>query len=373
MSVPYISTATVGSAHESDILGVCVTPKFTITCSSDGYLKLWNNNNSDRTLHSKMLVDKVGLHHVEALVEVIDMKKVLLIATVSFSGKIYIYRFDYESDELKRVRFDPAESGLTKKTAFLSPVFDTTAGLIIFACTTVSGKAIIFDLTVEDDEINFVLRGELFANDTSFATCICSDINHNRLVVGHQNGNAYMYDFRQLILTYTFESFGLKNSKSLNIVRDVKFSPQNGEWLAIAHDSGPHGTISLYDVKYGEYLGSFTVATHSTNVGIGNFAHSKWCFSISFNNQGDKLVSCGLDNTIRVWDVDSRTCLKTLRLNTTDLDDEEVSKLNDLDSSACTSVRFVPHGIFPEDGQNDGLVAVGFDRSIRWFREAGGI
>lgn len=373
MSTPYISTSITGLAHLSDILGVCVCNRFTITCSSDGYLKLWKNHSSERELHTEILVNKLGLHHVSILEDVVDANKILLISTVSFSGMIYMFKFDFENDQLIDLNFNPLDYGLNKKAAFWSPIFDLRAGLTIFACTTVTGRTSIFDVSIENNDINFKFRGELYANDDSFATCICSDIENNKIVVGHQNGNAYLYDFNQLILSYNFESYGFKNSKSLNIIRSIAFSPNNSELLAIAHDSGPFGTISLYDVKYGEYLGSFTISTHSNNVGVGNFAHSKWCLSISFDNEGNKLVSCGLDNLVRIWDVESRTCLNTIKLNSTDLNDEDVSKLNDLDSAACTCVKFVNQGIFKEDGQNSGIVVVGFDRSIRWFREAGGI
>lgn len=376
MSTPFISTATVGSAHLSDILGVCITKKFTITCSSDGFLKFWNNNSSERSLYHELLVDKLGLHHVEVLEDVFDARKVLLISTVSFRGKIYVFKYDYESDKLVDLKFDSTNSGVPKKVAFWAPLFDTMAGCTIFACTTVTGKAIIFNVTIEDEEFKFNYRGELFANDTSFATCICSNIEENKIVIGHQNGNAYLYDFQQMLLSFNFESYGLKSNSdnnSLHIVRSVKLSPNNSELLAIANDSGSYGTISLYDVKFGEYLGSFTLSTHSSNVGVGNFAHSKWCLSIDFNEKGDKLVSCSLDNTVRVWDVESRTFLTSLKLNETDLEDKDVAQLNDMDSSACTDIKYIPSGIFGEDGLNEGIVVVGFDRSIRWFREAGGI
>lgn len=373
MSTPYISTAIVGSAHTSDILGVCVADRFTITCSSDGYLKLWKNDSSDRTLHLEKLVDKIGLHHVEIFQDAFEMKKFLVIATVSFSGRAYLFSYNFETNELIDLKFNPQNSGLKKKASFWCPIFDSTKYSNIFACTTVSGKTEIFDVNFEEG-LSFSYRGELYANDSSFATCICSDIENNKIVVGHQNGNTYLYDFKQLLLSFNFESYGLKNSqKSLNIVRSIKFSPHGSEFLAVSIDSGPFGTISLYDVKYGEYLGSFTISTHSSNVGVGNFAHSKWCLSIDFNQEGNHLVSCGLDNLVRIWDVESRTCVTMLKLNPTDLDDEEVDKLNDLDTSSCACIKYVAKGIFKEDGNNDGLVVVGFDRSIRWYREAGGL
>lgn len=373
MSTPYISTATVGDAHNSDILGVCITERFTVTVSSDGFLKLWDNLRSERSEYKKVLVNQLGLHHVACFEDVVDMKKVLIIAVVSFSGKLYLYKYDFDANELIDLEFDAAKAGMTNKTAFWFPQFDSKAASIVLACTTVSGKTKIFDVMFEENgELVLTWKGELYANDNSFATSLCLDLETNKAVVGHQNGNVYLYDTEQMLLSYNFESSGLKNSKSLNIVRDIKFSP-NGELLAIASDSGPFGTITLYDVKYGEYMGSFIISTHSSNVGVGNFAHSKWCLSIDFNKTGDKLVSCGLDNNIRVWNVETRTCVNTLRLNSTDLDDDAVSKLNDMDTSACTNIKFVPQGIFKEDGQNDGLVVVGFDRSIRWYREAGGL
>ena len=372
MSTPYISTATVGNAHKSDILDVEVTSRFTVTVSSDGFLKLWSNESSERSLHKEVLVNKVGLHHVSVLEDIIDMKRVMIFALGSFSGTLSLWKYDFDTEELIDLNFDYKTTGLSAKSLFWFPKFAIGSGEIKFICTTVSGRTAVFDVTVEEGNPTLDYKGELYSNDNSFATCVSIDIDNNRIVVGHQNGNFYLYDIKQLLLSYNFESFGIKNSKSLNIVRSVAFSP-NGELLAIANDSGPYGTISLYDVKYGEYLGAFVISTHSSNVGVGNFAHSKWCMSIAFNKDGKKLVSCGLDNLIKIWDVESRSCLNTLKLNATDLEDEDVLKLDDMDISACTSVTFVEQGIFKEDGQNDGLVVVGFDRSIRWFREAGGL
>lgn len=376
MSTPYISTAIVGSAHSSDILGVTVCDLFTITCSSDGYLKFWENSSTERKIHFEQLVDKIGLHHVTYFQNAFDMKKILLIATVSFSGKAYIYQYDYDNDKLIDLKFNLIESGLKNKTSLWCPIFDTCKSGTIFACTTVSGSTKIFNINIEEgneNKINFQYKGELFSNDTSFATCISSDIKNNKIVIGHQNGNTYLYDFKQMVLSYNFETQGIKNSKSLNIIRDVKLSPNDCKYLAIASDSGPFGTISLYDVMYGEYLGSFKIATHSANVGIGNFAHSKWCMSIDFNKNGDKLVSCGFDNIIRIWDVESRTSLNLIHLNSTDMNDEDVDKLTDLDTSTCINVEFNDEGKFKDYGQNCGITVVGFDRCIRWFREAGGI
>lgn len=375
MSTPYISTAIVGSAHKSDILGVSVCKKFTVSCSSDGTLKLWDNTKSTRDLVHEKIVDKIGLHHVEVFEQTINKVNRVLVACVSFSGVLYLYEIDGKTNELVDLGFNCMETGLKKKTAFWAPVFDYCADEIILACTTVAGSTKIFNIEVEPENSNleFKYKGELFANDTSIATCICSDINNNRMVVGHQNGNTYLYDFKQMVLAFNFESYGMKTNKSLNIVRSLKLSPNNSKYLAIASDSGPFGTISLYDVKFGEYLGSFKLATHSSNVGIGNFAHSKWCLSIDFNHTGEKLVSCGFDNSVRVWDVESRTSLNHLPLSSTDMDDEHVEQLNDLDSSACVDVKFVQPGIFKEEGQNSAITVVGFDRSIRWFREAGGI
>ncbi|QPG75672.1 hypothetical protein FOA43_003031 [Brettanomyces nanus] len=394
MSRKYISTAIIGDAHKSDILGVSVTKGFTITCSSDGYLKFWENDTSDKKLSLEQFVDKLGLHHVTAFEDTIQSQKVLLVCTVSFSGKCYLYSYERESSQLTSLVEALPEELTNSKISYWACKLtkDELGELNILALTTVTGHTEVFRILfghdgddngefktseVSQDALlpSFQYRGTAYANDANFATCLDVNVGQKRLAVGHQNGGIYLYDLEYLKLLYSFESFGLKSnlsSSQLSTTRCVRFSP-GGSLLAVARDSGPYGTVTLYDVKYGETVGSLTMPTHSASVGIGSYAHGKWCLSVSFNDDGTLIATGGLDNQIRVWNVETKESEAVLTINRTDISDEELKNSNELDKATCCSLSFIDKGANVAEGNNDGLVIVGFDRAIRWFREAGGV
>ncbi|ODV86575.1 hypothetical protein CANARDRAFT_27008 [[Candida] arabinofermentans NRRL YB-2248] len=372
----YISTFVVGEAHDSDILDVAISKDFTITCSADGYLKLWNND-PNRALRLSKFVDKLGLHHISVFEDVIDAQPMLLLATVSFSGKSYFYQFDFETSTLLTIKDLPAELTNTN-TFFWANAFakDSNSVAHTYATTLTTGASQVYRLTF-DKESNlcpkFQFLGITPTGESTFATCIDLDVAAKKLVVGYQNGSVHLYDLDYLKPLYEFQSFGLtKNtsSSSLSAVRNVKFSPA-GKLLAVARDSGSYGTITLYDVKYCETIGSLTISTHSSNVGIGGYAHDKWCLSIAFNEDGSVLASGGLDDKIRLWNVETKERDATISISKSDVSDNNDG--NRLDEATCCSLSFIKKGLINGEGDNDGLVAVGFDRVIRWFREAGGI
>lgn len=377
MAIKYISTATRGNAHKSDILGVSLASKCTVTVSADGVLKLWANASFERELVSELDVDPLGLHHVSVFEDTLTGSgaKVCFIGAVGFSGKFHLISYS-TTDGLKKIDFSPEM--VTKASSYWAPCFvkDWENGKDHFlAITTVTGATQVFSFDfLEGDEIpTFVHKGEVSANDDSFAVSIDAHASSKKVVIGHQNGSVYLYDLQRLMLLFNFETYGLKQTnKSINIVRSLSFSP-NGQLLAIARDSGPYGTVSVHDVKYGEFLGTLTLSTHSSNVGVGSYAHKKWCMAVAFNASGTLIATGGFDNKIRIWDVETRQCEATLQLNTTDISDEDLETSTSLDESACVDLQFVAPGLIDDDGKNDGLIVVGLDRAIRWFREAGGV
>ncbi|KAH3661645.1 hypothetical protein OGAPHI_006495 [Ogataea philodendri] len=365
MGKQYISTAIVGDAHRSDILDVCVSKKYTVTCSADGSLKLWLNSDSEKPLEKQVLVDKLGLHHVSLF----ETESELLIGTVSFAGKFYLYRL---GQDLEAVDELPAELK-NEKSSFWAVKFmkDPENESDLLALTMATGETQIYSV----DGGNLIYSGKTVSSDKSFATSVDLDPMFKRMAVGHQNGNVYIYDLEYLKPLYEFQSYGLKkatSASSLSTVRCVRFSP-GGTLLAVARDSGAYGTIFLYDVKYGEVIGTLTNASHSSNVGIGGFAHNSWCMSVSFNEDGTLLASGGLDDTIRIWSTSTRTKEASLVVSRSDVDDEALQNTNQLDHATCCALSFIPKKLIPGEGDNDGLVIVGFDRAIRWFREAGGV
>jgi len=66
----------------------------------------------------------------------------------------------------------------------------------------------------------------------------------------------------------------------------------------VATGSTDH-SAKLWDVERGQEL--FTLAGHEAEV-----------VSLSFNTDGDKILTASFDNTAKIWDVMSGQCLATL-------------------------------------------------------------
>lgn len=391
MAIKYISTATRGAAHASDVMGVALAGGNVATAGADGFLRVWNNSAFEREQVAELDVDSKGLHHVSVFEDTLPVTgtRVCLLGCVGFSGEFHLVAL--EGSTLRKLAFNPETP---HHGSYWAPCFvrDWERGEAhCLAITTVTGQTQVFSLSFPEGEPEpvFVHRGQLEANDSSFAVSVAAHASSQRLVVGHQNGSVYLYDLVRMMLVFNFETYALQNNavlaaggasgaksvkgaRSVNVVRSLAFSP-NGQLLAVARDSGPYGTVALHDVKYGEFLGTFTVASHSSNVGVGSYAHKKWCMCLDFNQSGTLLATGGFDNKVRVWDVETRTCEATLQLSATDISDEDLETSTSLDESACVDLMFVAPGVIEGDGKNDALVVVGFDRAVRWFREAGGV
>ncbi|ODV96128.1 hypothetical protein PACTADRAFT_49530 [Pachysolen tannophilus NRRL Y-2460] len=387
MPKQYISTNSVKNAHKSDVLGLSITKNYTVTVSSDGYIKLWNLTNSERV--ASQFVNKLGLHHLSVFEDIINNIHYLIIAVVAFDGKCYFYEFETKFVELvslnERLGFNNYAIDFLKDPLGKSNKFVSTES---------NGNCKIYDLLIEGKEqndlgisgINLQLQGTIEPKLKNFATSVSLDSKGSNIAIGYQNGDVYLYDLEVLKPIYSFYGFGLKNDNNSTTVRSIKFSPTD-RLLAVARDSGPYGTITLYDVKYGDTIGTFTAPTHSANVSIGGYAHEGWCFSLDFNEDGSLLASGGFDSKIRIWNVKNRQREATLILTKSDFSADVNEKIkeneiepnneeyeDEMDDSVITSVKFIKSGLrIGEGDQNEGLCAVGFDRGIRWYREAGGI
>lgn len=377
MSRKYISTAVIGDAHKSDILGVAVTKAITVSCSSDGYIKVWDNTSKDRSNIASDFVDKVGLHHVTALEDVVDGIRRIFVGCVSFSGRFYLYQ--YHKTHLDPIKTNLPDELTDKKCSFWACKMrkGNEGNSSSLALTVVTGETRVFDMNIDESgDLQVSYKGYAFGNDTSIATSIDIDTTEQRLAVGHQDGSVYLYDLEYLKLLYSFGTYGTQsdsvNSGSLSTVRCIEFSPKSGI-MAVARDSGPYGTVVLYDIRYGESVGTLKIPTHSANVGIGSYAHKRWCMSVSFNDDGTLIATGGLENGIRVWNVETKESEALITISNTDADDSELGASTKEDEATCCSLSFIEKGATPIEGSNDGLVIAGFDRTIRWYREAGGI
>lgn len=387
MGKQYIATAAASAAHELDILGLSITDKYTVTVSSDGYANFWDNKKYElqdpNEVVVKQLINKIGVHHVETFETILPSThiKIVLIAFASFDGSITFKYF--VNDDLSTMKDIQGPSEVS--STCWCPCFykDPESKNDYFIVTQASGSALVYYLNIESTEesrdlaINFEKFGNLnSSNSSSFPNSVAvSQTADKKAAIGYTNGDVLLYDLTTLKPIYTFHSTDLqvsnKSAYSNSIPRVLLFSP-GGSLLAVARDNQSAGSITLYDVKFGENVGSLTTPSHSSKTTIGGFAHDGWIMGLSFDEEGEMLASCGFDNCVRIWNIETREREATINISTKDL---ENAKDEELDSSIASGVRFIKKGIRSgaNGDSNEGLCVISFDRGIRWYREAGGI
>ncbi|CCH62985.1 hypothetical protein TBLA_0I03300 [Henningerozyma blattae CBS 6284] len=414
MSKLFISTANAGKAHEADIFQLSVISPYTITVSGDGYLKLWINklqdNQSPKEFVFSHFVHKSGLHHVDSYYD----HDVCIVTCVSFSGEIFMFQINTTEHTCEPI--DLIKDDTLKKKSFWAVKWFKSQDLVVshrFAATDVKGNTYVWKFStgvkknaqemeqdqrqrqgdgkrgekkiVKEEEVQFaigepsmIFDGVIPPPSPSFA--ICLDISpKGQIATGFSNGNVVVSQLSTLRPIYTFEGFGIKGiAQNSSTIRNLKFSPL-GNLLAVANDSGSYGCITLYETEYGERIGNFSVPTHSNQSSIGSFAHMGWVFGLSFNSTGEVLASCGYDGKIRVWDIKLKERLSTINISANDIEIEQDILTQDengdsLLTPAVMDVSFIGKGIRGgmNSETNEGLVCVAMDRSVRWFREAGG-
>lgn len=386
MGKQYISTSSVAQAHKLDILDLVITNKYTITVSSDGYANFWDNKQAE--VHSpekfvvKKLINKIGIHHIAVYENKLPESKVkvVLLAFASFDGSISVYSF--VNDDIST--FSQIDTSKVLTASFWCPGFykDPENKEDNFIVTLVNGSTSVYSLKIESSEnsidisVSFDFIGVLNANgfDSSFPNSLgISPTTDKKVAIGYTNGDVLLYDLKVLKPVYTFHSTDLQeSSNSSSIPRVVVFSP-GGNILAVARDNQSSGTITLYDVKYGENVGSLTTPSHSSQNKIGGFAHDGWVMGLSFDEEGRNLASCGFDKCVRVWSLSTREREATIKISISDL--ENTDHDSEVDQSIASGILFIKRGIRGGTGSdvNEGLCVISFDRGIRWYREAGGI
>lgn len=428
MSKLFISTANCGKAHDADIFGVAISNPFTVTCSGDGSIKLWQNklldNQSPKDHCTSQFVHKAGVHHVDIFYSVEKGgHEVCIIACVSFSGDMLFYNVDVKTGSCSPIDFLSATEKKKSYWAIKWLKSEDQALCHRFAATDVKGNTYVWkfhpftqelneeqeqekkaaretawrrnpskvndanneEQTEEEDSTeltlnpHLVLHGEIHPSEPVFATCL--DITSKGLIAtGFSNGSVVVSQLLSLKPIYNFEGFGIQGTdQNSNTVRDIKFSPL-GSLLAVANDSGSYGCVTLYETDYGERIGGLTVPIHSTQSNIGTYAHNGWVFGLSFNSTGEFLATCGYDSKVRVWDVKQKERVSTLNISAGDIEIEEDILLEDengdsLKNPPVMGVTFINKGVRAGMGNesNEGLCCVCLDRTVRWFREAGGI
>ncbi|KAL6950197.1 hypothetical protein ACO0QE_000873 [Hanseniaspora vineae] len=418
MSKLFIPTVNVGLAHEADIYCLELSQPFTITAGGDGMLKLWENKILEDQLPEEHVytlnVNQVGIHHVHYLhyIEPVDQREIFLIACVGFNGSLHLYEFDLTTKEFYNLSDSVKTSGVKDEAgnelgidfneSFWSVKFvpkdlinEIETHKLVLA--TVEGSLISYDfeyLSSEQgsskDEVShseFSFKNKQKINtltkiNKSNGFPLALDCNNGRKIItmGFSNGEVLIVEMQTLRTLFNI-------SLSPYPVRNLKVS-HDGKLLSIAHDMGSYGRMSLVDTDYGEHLGDYTVATHSataagaatTNESLIGFAHNKWVLQNDFNESDEFCISGGLDGKLRVWNTIKRERVSTLNMSNLDIEDE--TKIlahdehnNNLDNPGILGCKYIPKNYRGGMGSdsNEGLVVVCLDRSVRWYREAGGI
>lgn len=385
MGKQFISTVSAAQAHQLDILSVVVTDKYTITVSSDGYAAFWDNKKDE--IHVpldhvvKKLINNIGIHHVAAFEDVPtgQSTKICVVAFACFDGSILFYY--YETDNLDT--FTAIDTKGTFKSDYWCPGFfkDPQSVQHYFLSTKADGTTAVFEMdvsvTAEGTVVNLLQCGIINASTkfTSFPNSMTiSPTTEGLCAVGYTAGDIVIYGFKTQKQVFTFHSTDIQAKDgrgSTSIPRALCFSP-GGSLLAVARDNQSAGIISLYDVQYGENVGSLTTLSHSAKTSIGGFAHDGWIMGLSFNEDGSMLASCGFDKCVRVWNMVLREREATIQISATDLED---TTQEEADLSICSGISYIRRGVRGGAGgdSNEGLCVVSFDRGVRWYREAGGI
>lgn len=385
MGKQYISTALALNAHDLDIVGLAIVSKYTITVSSDGHAKFWDNK-LDEGLDPKAsvvsaFVSKSGVHGVAAYENTLSDShiKVVLLAFTCFDGSLVLKYFT--KDDISTLADVACPSNATIR--YWAPAFykDPSSKLDLFLCTKTKGATDVFEVKFESEandslRIAFEKYGEFGSSNTAhFPYSIAvSDSENGVAAVGYSDGDVTLYSLATLKTMHTFNSTDLRFSKAGtdSMPRALAFSPR-GDVLAVARDNQSSGSITLYDVTYGENVGTLTTPSHSNSTTVGGFAHDGFIMGLSFDEEGRFLASCGFDMCVRVWDMSSREREATIMLSPTDF--ELDAAVQESDKSIASGVAFIRKNVRAGAGAatNEGLCVISFDRGIRWFREAGGI
>lgn len=385
MGKQYISTVTASNAHKLDILAVAITKQYTITVSSDGFAAFWNNQVNETHVPEehvvRHLISPLGIHHISIFEDVPPglETRVLIMAFACFDGSVKFYSIF----NLDISTFQPVETGNTFQTDCWCPGFytDPTSTQHLFVVTKASGKTSVYnlDLAVESNSVDIAVTthvGDLNASNvfSSFPGALAIS-SEGMCAIGYTMGDVVVYNLKGLKQVFTFHSTDYQVKEgigSTSVPRVIRFSP-GGSILVVARDNQSAGSITLYDIKYGENIGTLTTLTHSAKTTIGGFAHESWIMDLSFNSDGSLLASAGFDKCVRVWSLELREREATLQISGSDL--ESVDGQDASDISVCSGVAFIDKGVRGGLGGdiNEGLCVVSFDRGIRWFREAGGV
>ncbi|PLB44065.1 WD40 repeat protein [Aspergillus steynii IBT 23096] len=310
MSKQYLSCGSADDAHPIDIFSLAVTDTQVLSASGASALKV--HSTADPEFPLVQSIDgahKAGCHHV------VTNGNGSRAVSVGFGGEIKVW--DCHNGAWSQ---DKAVSVGSTGSAEAWAVSLSQDGQYL-AGVSQDGHIKVWDLSSNGEQIrDYETKG-------SFGTCLDMSADGRFIASGHENGSIYIFSTETGRMPFSLSGL-------VKPVRAVAFSP-GGKFLAAAGDSK---IIVLYDTSSGEQVANFS-------------GHSAWVLSLSWSLTGEYLLSGSFDGKVKVWSIDTRTCVAT---------HSETEK-------AIWSVKWVP-----KIGRSEGFATSGANRSIAFYREATG-
>ncbi|KAK5091447.1 Ski complex subunit Rec14 [Lithohypha guttulata] len=327
MSKQYLAQHTIDDAHQTDIFAITATSAQIITGSGSPDLKVHSTVQSDFP-QEQVLKDAhpLGTHHVTVSADHSTL------VSVGFGGEAKVWRF---SDGIWKSAGDLPSA---KKAGELWAVALDTEGKYLVG-TTYDGRVNVWELARVLDEKSGEekITAQKFVEwETRGGFGLAVDVSPDNAMTAtsHPSGNIYLFSTSTTRLLHSLPTQSAP-------VRMIKFSP-GSTLLAAAGDST---LISLYDAKSGE-----TVALLR--------GHDSWITSLDWSYTGEYLVSASLDGKVKIWSVETRTCVCTM---------------TDGEGRGIWGVKWLPKGeTSSERGKAERFVTGGNGGSVGIYREASG-
>lgn len=158
------------------------------------------------------------------------------------------------------------------------------------------GKAFMFDSGASVGEISGCSKNQLSCSvrqQRPYRLAICGEDND----IQHFNGVPFKWEKRV-------------ENKATRFVNTVRFSPDGETYAAGSSDK----LIQLYNGKTGDRIGELPVE------------HEGSIFSLSWTDDGKKILSASGDKTCKLWDVATQKCISTFKFGD-DTEDQQVGTL----------------------------------------------
>lgn len=196
--------------------------------------------------------------------------------------------------------------------------------------TTVDGSIDIWDI----NSILFPTKTTLKTSKKGFGLAIDISRDGAYIAAAQETGSLVIYNVESQRPIFSIPGHSLP-------IRSIRFSP-GGNMIAVAGDSN---LISLYTVLTGEHVANLS-------------GHESWIFSLEWSETGEYLLSSCYDGKSKIWSLETMRSVFTITE-----DNKPLLGATWLEKGWGAGVL---------SGLNKGVVTVGEERSIRWYREAAG-